>query len=83
MFIVFASMVKVFWHEFEYMQQTRGRGYKTFFVLNSTEREINHAHNIKMPTSVGILTLMSMINTTSESLNASKVFSFQYFSFHE
>ena len=36
--------------------------------------------NVKMPTIVGILTLMSMINTTSESLNA---FCFQQFSFHE
>ena len=32
-------------------------GYKTFFVLHTTEHEINHAHNVKMPTIVGILTL--------------------------
>ena len=39
--------------------------------------------NIKMPTIVGILTFISMINTTPESLKARKVFIFQYFSFHE
>ena len=63
------------------------RGYKTFFMLNSTEHEISTAHktkmlkkikivlayklsdvvfimliNFKMPTVVGILTFMSMIN---------------------
>ena len=44
-------------------------GYKTFFRLNSTEREIIMLINVKMPTIVGILTFISMINTTSESLN--------------
>ena len=36
-----------------------------FFVLNSTEHDINHAHKYfkKMPTFVGILTLIGMINT--------------------
>ena len=63
------------------------RGYKTFFMLNSTEHEISTAYkklkyrqikkflalglsdvvfimliNVKMPTVVGILTFMSMIN---------------------
>ena len=37
----------------------RPRGYKTFFMLNSTEHEIFPAHNVKMPTIVGILTFMS------------------------
>ena len=37
------------------------QGYKTFFVLNSTEHRIYLAHNVKMPTIVGILTFMSMI----------------------
>ena len=36
-----------------------------------------------MPTIVGILTFSSMINTTSKSLKASKVFIFQHFSFNE
>ena len=48
------------------------RGYKTFFMFNSTEHEIYFAHNVKMPTVVGILTFISMINTTYETLEASK-----------
>ena len=49
------------------------QGYWTFFMFNSTEHEIYHAH-IKMPTIVGILfTFISMINTTSESLKARKI----------
>ena len=39
--------------------------------------------NVKMPTIVGILTFISMINTTFESLKASKVFIFQHLSFYE
>ena len=36
----------------------RPRGYKTFFMLNSTEHENFPAH-VKMPTTVGILSCMS------------------------
>ena len=40
--------------------------------------------NVKMPTVVGILTLISMINTASQSLKTSSVcLYFQHFSFHE
>ena len=39
--------------------------------------------NVKMPIVVGILTFVSMTNTTPESLKARKVFIFQYFSFYE
>ena len=39
--------------------------------------------NVKMPTIVGILTFISMINKTSESLKARKVLIFQHFSFYE
>ena len=38
--------------------------------------------NVKMPTNIGILIFVSMINKTSESLNARKVFIFQYFSYY-
>ena len=38
--------------------------------------------NVKMPTIVGILTFISMINTTYESLKARKAFIFQHFSFY-
>ena len=36
--------------------------YKTFFMLISTVHEIYPAHNVKMPTIVGILTFISRIN---------------------
>ena len=39
--------------------------------------------NVKMPTIVGILTFISMVDTTSESLKAREVLIFQYFSFNE
>ena len=39
--------------------------------------------NVKMPTIVGILTFISRINTTSESLKARKVFVFRHFKFYE
>ena len=39
--------------------------------------------NIKMPTSVGILTFIIMINTTYERLKARNVFICQYFSIYE
>ena len=39
--------------------------------------------NVKMPTIVGILTFISMINTTPESLKARKVYNFQYFRCYE
>ena len=39
--------------------------------------------NVEMPTMVGILTFISRINTTSNSLEARKVFIFLHFSFYE
>ena len=38
--------------------------------------------NVKMPTIVGILTLICMINTAYESLQVRKFFIFQHFSFY-
>ena len=55
-------------------------------MLNYIEHEISFFTmliNVKMPTVVGILTFISMIKTTHESLKARKVFIFQYFSFYE
>ena len=51
-------------------------------MLNSTKHEIYHAHKCQMPTIVGILTFISMINTTSESLKASSLY-FSAFQFYE
>ena len=39
--------------------------------------------NVKMPTLVGILTIISMINATSESLKARKIFIVQHLIFCE
>ena len=39
--------------------------------------------NVKMTTIVDMLTFISIINTTSESLKASQIFIFQYLSFYE
>ena len=39
--------------------------------------------NVKMPTSVGILTFISMINTTSERFKGRNFFICRYFSFYE
>ena len=39
--------------------------------------------NVKMPTIVGILTFISMINKKSEKLNATNFFICWYFSFYE
>ena len=39
--------------------------------------------NVKMPTIVGILTVISRINTASESLKSRKVFIFLHISFSE
>ena len=39
--------------------------------------------NVKMPTFVGILTFISLINTTAKTLKARKVFISQHFRFYE
>ena len=56
---------------------------KTLFILNSASMKFILLINVKMPTIVGILTFMSMINTTFNSLKARKVFICQHFSFYE
>ena len=43
---------------------------QNFFMLNSAEHQIYPAKNFKMPTIVGILTFLSMINSTFEGLKA-------------
>ena len=54
-------------------------------MLNSTRHEIYPIHdiNVKIPSIAGILTLISKINTKSESTYAREVFNFQHFSFYE
>ena len=52
-------------------------------MLNLNEDEFIMLINIKMPTIVGILTFISMINASSDSLKARIVLIFQQFSFYE
>ena len=52
-------------------------------MLNLNEHEIYHAYNDKMQIIIIILSFISPINTTSESLKARTVFIFQHFSFYE
>ena len=55
---------------------------KLLFIYNSAEHEIYPA-NVKMPTTVGILTFISMINTPSERLKARNFFICQYFTVYK
>ena len=65
----------------------RPQGYKTFFMLNSTEHaQFNSIKfirllNDKMPTVVGILTFISVKNTASETLRARNYFICQHLAF--
>ena len=52
-------------------------------MLISAEHEIYMLINVKMPTNVGILTFISIINTTSERLKAINFLICRYFSFYE
>ena len=62
----------------------QARGYKTFFILPTQWSRIFILFiNVKMPTIVGILTFISMINTLSERLKARNFFVCWYFSFCE
>ena len=57
----------------EVLSQIRPRGYKIFFMFNSTE----HENFVKMPIS-GISTCIS-VSAISEILKAEKVFIFEHF----
>ena len=68
---------------FDHLPTTRARGYKTFFMLNSTEHEIFLLINVTVPTIVGILTFMSGKNSIlglSEPETAEFVYIFIYMS---
>ena len=56
---------------------------KTFSMLNSAEYEICSADKCLNANIFGILTFISMINTTSERLKARNFFVCWYFSFYE
>ena len=50
----------------KYVDSKGPKQHKTFFMLNSTEQIYSAHYNVNMPTMVGILTFISMINATSE-----------------
>ena len=53
--LFFAPTCKIIYHNNGYFKTyNRPPGYKTFFMLNSSEHEIYPTHNVKMPTIVGI-----------------------------
>ena len=54
---------------------------KLFSCLTQLNLKFILLINVKMPTIVGILTFMSMINATFESFKARNIFVFRYFSF--
>ena len=54
---------------------------KLFSCSNQLSTKFILLVNVKMPTIVGILTFISMINTTSERLKEKNIFSCQYFNF--
>ena len=59
------------------------QGYKTFSCSTELSMELILLINVKMPTSVGILTIISKIKTASESFKAREIFIFHHFTFYE
>ena len=59
------------------------RGYKKISCSTQLSKKFLLLINVKMPTIVGILTFISMINTISERLKARNFFICQYFSLHK
>ena len=56
---------------------------KLFSCSTQLSKKIIMLIHVKMPIIVGILTFISMINTTLNSLKAKEVFIFQHVSFYE
>ena len=73
--------------EVHFVIRQRGPEVIKLFCMRSAEHEIKMPTimliNVKMPTNVGILTFISMINTTSEKLKARNFFICRYISFNE
>ena len=76
-------MFKNFVYQDFYNLDPRPRGYKTFSCSTQLSTKFILLINVEMPTFVGILTFISMINTTSERLRARNFFICQCFSFYE
>ena len=67
------------------LSSNKGSGLEVEFFSYSTQLSMKFILliNVKMPTIVGILTFISMINTTSERLETRKFFICRYFSFYK
>ena len=59
------------------------QGHNFFSCSNQLITKFIMLINVKMPTNVGILTFISMINTTSERLKVRNFYICRYFSFNE
>ena len=67
-----------------YNRETSPEIIKLFFpFLTQLSTKFTLLINVKMPTIVGILTFISMINTTSERFKTRYFFLYRYFSFYE
>ena len=74
-------MTKIYWQD---KGRIRPQGYNTFSPCSTQlSTKFILLINVKMPTIVGILTFISMINTTFERLKAINFFICLYFSFYE
>ena len=56
---------------------------KLFSCSTQLSMKFNMLINVKMPTIVGILTFINMMNTKFKRMKARNVFIFQHFSFHK
>ena len=61
----------------------RPRGNKTFLCSTQLGMKFIQLINVKMTTAVDILTFISRINTSYESLKSRNTFLFQHFSYYE
>ena len=70
---------------FDLLETTKTGPYNIKLFLCSTQLTSKFILliNVKLPTIVGILTFISMINTTTERLNARNFFNCPYFNFYE
>ena len=79
--LIASNKVRCTCHETHMMN--RPRGYKIVSCSTKLSTKFILLINVKMPTIVGILTFISMIDTTSERLKARNFFICQYFNFYE
>ena len=62
-------------------QKTKRGGFKAFSCSTKLGMKFIMLMNVKMPTIVGIVTFISMINRTSERLKARNIFIYPYYRF--